>query len=205
MNRISDDFFLAPEDNSLVGKLVVASPKISRGMAMSETVVLILQQNQHGIFGVVLNRPAPNEAIEAWQKVSGALGWQPLVAGGPMSGPVLALHQQPELAELEVDGGLYVSVQKDSIARLGKADYLSGKLPYRIVLGAVNWKGASLPAEIEGEQWYVMDSNPDLVFSEPTNMWLRCIQACGRETFSQVTGVRNFPANPLLNLSLIHI
>jgi len=185
--------------SDLVGKLLVTSPKVPRGFAMSETVVLVLQQNEDGVFGVVVNRPAPEEALDAWQEVSGAVNRQPLVAGGPVSGPVLALHQQRELAEMEFHGGLYVSVQKEAIARLGQSDSVNSTLPYRIVLGAVNWNGVSLASEIEAGLWTVMDGDPNLIFGNPSEMWFKCARICGRRTLSWVTGVNGFPRNPLLN------
>ncbi len=183
----------------LVGKLVVASPGVPSGFAMSETVALILQQNDDVVFGVVVNQPAPEEALEAWQEFSGWESQQRLVAGGPVAGPVLALHQQPELAEMEVDGGLYVSVRKETIERLGELDFVDSPLPYRIVLGAVSWSDKLLAGEIEAGLWTVMDCDPDVVFGNPAEMWSQCARRCGRKLLSQVTGVRGFPASPLLN------
>jgi hypothetical protein len=46
----------APENDPMVGQLLVASPTMEESL-FHHTVILILQHNEHGAFGIVVNRP----------------------------------------------------------------------------------------------------------------------------------------------------
>ena len=46
----------APENDPMVGQLLVASPTMEESL-FHHTVILILQHNEHGAFGIIVNRP----------------------------------------------------------------------------------------------------------------------------------------------------
>lgn len=196
-NRMASFF---ESQQSLLGKLLVASPRVPFGFPFDRTVVLILQDSEEGIFGVVLNRPASADMLLDWQKVAGESAVaEKLVAGGPVQGPVLALHRQQELAEVELQGGLFVSVQQDAIQQLSKRNFYEDNSPFRIVLGAVNWPTEELMNEIDNGNWFVLDAAADLVFTDWTVLWEESVRAYGAESIRESTGIDNFPTDPLLN------
>ena len=72
---------------SLQGHLLVASPKLV-DPNFFHTVVLLVQHNQEGALGLVLNRPLQTTVQEMWQEVgeSQCEVDQPLHQGGPCEG-----------------------------------------------------------------------------------------------------------------------
>jgi putative AlgH/UPF0301 family transcriptional regulator len=66
-------------------------------------------------------------------------------------------------------------------------------------LGAVSWDLGQVKNEIDSGIWFVVDGEPDLIFSDPSMMWERCVRQYGAESIKNLTGIRNFPSDPLLN------
>lgn len=197
-NRLAQ--FRSPK-KSFLGKLLVAAPRMPVGSPFSRTVVLVLQDSEEGIFGVVLNRPASPEMLLAWQKVAGkpTFAAEKLAAGGPVQGPVLAIHRQQELAEVEIHGGLFVSVQQEAIEQLSQMEFFDEDVSFRIVLGAVSWDAGQLENEIDHGAWFVVDSESDSAFSDMATLWQRSVRRYGKESIRELAGIRNFPTDPLLN------
>jgi len=197
-NRLAN---LYSSRESLLGKLLVAPPKVPVGFPFGRSVILVLQDNEEGVFGVVLNRPATPEMLLAWQEVVNqpTFAAEKLVSGGPVQGPVLALHRQQELAEVEIQGGLFVSVQQAAIEQLSEMELCGEDDSFRIVLGAVSWEPGRLENEIDQGVWFVVDGQPDMVFSDPTKLWERAVRHFGMESIKNLTGISQFPASPLLN------
>ena len=82
----------------------------------SQTVVLLVQHNEDGAFGVVLNRPADSTLKDLWEKVTQEPCEieQHVHVGGPVAGPLMALHADRSLAEpeQEVVPGVYFAVER---------------------------------------------------------------------------------------------
>jgi len=195
---------LAPNDsleNSFVGKLLVAVPQMPAGTPYSRAVVLVLQDSKEGVFGILLNRPATPEMLMAWQQVAGkpTFAAEKLVSGGPVQGPILALHREQELAEVEIKGGLFVSVQQEAIDQLSQMELFDDELPFRIVLGAVSWAPGQLEGEIDDGAWLLIDGEPDSAFSDTATLWERSVRRYGAELIRNLTGIADFPDDPLLN------
>jgi putative transcriptional regulator len=189
------------EKENLVGKLLVTTPHVHVGSTFGQAVILVLQDTHEGVFGVILNRPASPEMLLAWQQVVDRPQFAAgkLVAGGPVQGPVLAIHREQDLAEVEIQGGLFVSIQKEAIEELSNLELDHAGSPFRIVLGAVSWDLGQVKNEIDSGIWFVVDGEPDLIFSDPSMMWERCVRQYGAESIKNLTGIRNFPSDPLLN------
>ena len=85
-------------EQSLQGQLLLASPAMM-DPNFARTVILIVQHNDEGAFGLVLNRPMEMTIESAWDQfgeeaecaVSG-----PLFKGGPCEGMVMVLHGQAD-------------------------------------------------------------------------------------------------------------
>ena len=177
------------------GTLLVASPAL-KGTAFSKTVVFVLQDNSEGTFGVVLNQPA-NEKIKcAWHKLIGSdASDRFIVQGGPIGGPVFALHQQQNLAEMEMPGGVFVSAESDKFQQLIDNDASS----YRIVFGVAGWEGGQLREEIEAGLWFTLDGDAEQVFDDPTWMWEKSLRRYGQGLICDTIGIDQLPSSPLLN------
>src|SRR5581483_6683525 len=104
---------------SYKGHLLVASPKL-RDPNFFRAVVLLVQHDENGSLGLVLNRPMEVAVQAAWKQLSQS----PceieghLHHGGPCEGVLMALHTDMEASDLEIVGGVYFSTTKDAIEHL---------------------------------------------------------------------------------------
>jgi putative transcriptional regulator len=140
----------------------------------AHTVILLLDVDDEGVLGVVLNRPSPvlvAEVLEPW----GALCAEPevLFRGGPVS----------------PDGALAIAMLRDAddvpvgfrpvVGRLGMLDLdtpvelLDGGLGgVRVYAGYAGWGADQLQDEIEEGSWYVLAGEAaDAFRADTTDLW----------------------------------
>ncbi len=105
--------------DSLQGHLLLASEELV-DPNFARAVVLLIEHNEQGALGVILNRPTSKTVRELWREVSQVPceSQRPVCLGGPVSGPVMALHTLPALAELEVVAGVYFAAKKQHLDEL---------------------------------------------------------------------------------------
>lgn len=187
--QFGDPFRIVP------GTLLVASPAL-KGTAFHKTVVFVLQNNSEGTFGVVLNRPADEKIKCEWQKLIGNESSDRfIVQGGPIGGPIFAIHQEQNLAELEIPGGIFVSAESEKFHQLVDND----ESRYRIVFGVAGWQRGQLNDEIEDGLWFMLDGDAEQVFDDPTWMWEKSLRRYGQKMICDIVGLDRLPASPLLN------
>ena len=92
--------------------------------------------------------------------------------GGPLSGPVVAIHASSEYAEAETGPGIYVAAQKHHLEYLVRHH----PVPYRLIVGHLGWTGDQLRQEISRGLWHVLPATPDLVFAAEGDLWPRLIR-----------------------------
>lgn len=178
-----------------VGTLLVASPGLMN-TPFEKAVVLVLQSGDQGTFGVVLNRPANDQMRSAWFQMTGASeGENRIVHGGPIGGPVFALHQVPALAEMEVPGGVFVSSDSDVVQELVSQPALD----YRIVFGVAGWKQGQLAGEVDAGLWFKLNGDAEQVFDDPNWLWEKSLRRYGNQVFCNTLGLSSIPGDPQLN------
>jgi putative transcriptional regulator len=64
--------------------------------------------------------------------------------GGPLSGPVVAVHSSLALAEVETGRGVYVAAQKDHLETLVR----ECPSDYRLIIGHAGWSAQQLAGEL---------------------------------------------------------
>ena len=109
-NRFPDSRNDSFVSGSLKGKLLVASEELTEGQFI-QAVILLLQDDAQGTIGVILNRPADDQLKRHWRQLSGGPEHvtSQLVKGGPVGGPVFAIHKFQSLGEMELPGDISVS------------------------------------------------------------------------------------------------
>jgi putative transcriptional regulator len=157
------------------GQLLVATPLLL-DPNFAETVVLLLDADEDGALGVVLNRPSPvpvADVLEPWAAVVA----EPdvLFRGGPVStegalgvGRLRSPDDAPVgFREVAAGQGLGV-VDLDTPVEL-----VDGSLAgLRIYAGYAGWGAGQLEVEIEEGSWYVVPSLPLDYFRDDTQgLW----------------------------------
>lgn len=186
----------APDFSWLTGNFLVASHEL-HGTPFERSVVLILQQNESGVFGVIVNRPANRALKISWAVASGATPeeaehlWQ----GGPMGGPVFALHPFPKHAEFQVGSGLYISASQENIDLIVH----SGDPRYRIFCGVAGWRTPQLAEELKQGLWFPLGGNPHWILDHPEVSWEQALLRYGDIVLSDILGGSRIPSNPECN------
>jgi putative transcriptional regulator len=177
------------------GSFLIASAALNDS-PFDKAVIFVLQNNPQGTFGVILNRPADSQLTNSWRAATGLnFASTSLVNGGPIGGPVLALHPQRSIAEVEICSGVCLSIDSQAIKFLSEQN----DFPYRIILGIAGWQPGQLENEIEQGWWYQLKADPIHIFDDPFSMWQSFIRNFGLRTLSDWFGERVIPESPLLN------
>jgi putative transcriptional regulator len=183
------------------GKLLVASPNL-RGATFQRTVIAILEHNDDGALGVVVNRPGEIPLADIAPSVA-ELASEPAVlfSGGPVEPQAaIALGMLPvgsAAAAMPAEGWRpvvppLVTVDLDQDPTL-LAAAMRG---LRVFAGYAGWSGGQLESEIEQGAWYVVDSLPmDPFFAAPEQLWTAVLR---RQPWP-LSAVANFPLDPTLN------
>jgi putative transcriptional regulator len=187
-------------DGSLAGRFLVATPQLF-GTPFAKSVVLVLQHNEQGTFGAVLNRPGGPDLIQAWDKMSSVnIGADHLLAGGPIGGPVIAIHLEPEVGELEMPNGVFVSTEKEAIEHLSLLQSNDPRsAQFKIVFGVAGWKLGQLESEIDNGSWFTLGASAAQVFDDPNWMWEDSVRRYGQQVFCDLLGVDEILGDPHLN------
>jgi len=172
---------------SFGGRLLVATPLLI-DPNFWRTVVLLLQHDQDGSIGVVLNRPTV-EQVETHIPVWGPVAARPGTVhfGGPVDPRIaigLATGQSGE--PTGVPGLSIVDLEASPGPELAAV---------RIYSGYSGWGQGQLEAEIAEGSWYVVPASPDDPFDRPEGQWSRIL----RRQKGHLALVSTFPDDVDLN------
>lgn len=183
-------------EGSLKGRLLAASPALEDPNFI-RAVILMVEHGPNGALGVVLNRPTDKTVGELWREVGAptCASQQPVYLGGPVSGPLLSLHTNRSLAEIEVLPEVYLSAKRECLDALAREDDEWVK----IFVGHSGWGGGQLERELEEGAWLVADANKSLVFEGQEDLWEKVCQQIGDDVFRGALGIRDFPEDPSAN------
>ena len=181
---------------SLKGHLLVASPHLLDPNFV-RTVVLLMHHNEDGAFGVVLNRPTESTLKELWEKVgeSPCESEERVHLGGPVSGPLMAVHTDASLGEMEIVPGVYFAAQRDHLEGLIRQD----EHAFRFFVGHSGWGGGQLENELKQGAWLTMPATSELVFYDHDDLWRKVTQHIGREMLVDILHLKDTPQDPSMN------
>ena len=152
--------------------LLVAKPTIL-DPNFSQTVVLVTQTREAETVGVILNRPTPLAASELLPPELPSANYHDSVYfGGPVLRQVIValFHSErpPPAPAFHVLKDVYLSMHPDNIEMLLKSKHRR----YRLYVGFAGWAPGQLEAELEGDGWYVLPAEDDLLFRQDTaGLW----------------------------------
>ena len=126
-------------------------------------------------------------------EASGSLGL--VHFGGPLSGPVVAVHGSSDLAEAETGQGIYVAAQKQNLENLVR----DKPTPYRLIVGHLGWAPDQLAGEIDAGCWHLVPATADVVFDSDGDMWARLVRRATAHSVARWIGTADVPGADRLN------
>jgi putative transcriptional regulator len=161
------------------------------------TVVLLIDHTEEGAFGVVLNRPSDSTIKELWEKVSEGLceNSRRVYLGGPVSGPLIALHAEKALAEIEIVPGVYFAAEREHLEQLVRED----REPLRLFVGHSGWGNGQLEGELRQGAWLSVPATAEFVFYDDADLWRQVTRRVGESLLSGILGMPELPEDPSLN------
>ncbi len=155
--------------DSLKGQLLIAPAYLS-DPNFSRSVVLMIQHDGEGAFGVILNRPTGRSIADVWAELRGkACDCREQVhVGGPVAGPLVVLHTEPALAEMTIVDGVFCSMSAERIEELVQED----RKLVRFYAGYAGWGGGQLEGELSTGSWLTTPASAETVFRTPDDdLW----------------------------------
>jgi putative transcriptional regulator len=178
----------------------VASPELG-DPHFSRTIVLLVDHDESGALGVVLNRPSTTDVSEIlpdWHLYATAP--QVVFQGGPVgrdSALALATRIRGHGEGDEPLGFRHVHSGIGLVDLDAPAELIAGEITsMRVFAGYAGWGGDQLEAEIEEGSWFVVDAEPgDLSSEDPERLWEKVL----RRQPPRLAVVATFPEDPSLN------
>ena len=156
---------------SLQGSFLVAANHL-KDPNFYRSVVLMLDHNDQGAMGLVINRPSAMTIGKALsQQGVSNVNDSPVFVGGPVEPTSLfILHNCVALGKTdqEVAPGLFLASSEDSfeeVVRSGKKPDISVK--FRLISGYAGWGEGQLESELAENSWLTVEADAQVIFDTP--------------------------------------
>lgn len=185
---------------SLRGHFLVSSNQL-RDPNFYRTVIFVLEDNQDGAMGLVINRPSSLTVDSAFAQVEKPTASSaPIFSGGPVETTALfILHNCPELGvdDEHVVDSIFLTGSNDSFEALVSDDQsCDHSCGFRVYCGYAGWGKQQLADEIERGDWFVLEGDQPTVFEiDPYAVW----ESCLRRLQESKRILPNMPNNPEWN------
>lgn len=195
---LKDDFFKDIDYNRLPpepGRLLISEPFLYDSF-FKRTVVLLVEHNEEGSVGFILNKPIDiklNDLVEPFPDFNATVHF-----GGPvMEDNLFFIHTVGEELEnsKEVMDGLWWGGSFDQLRFMVENNLV---LPnqIRFFVGYSGWGEHQLQDELKQLSWIVADTHTKQVMSgNSEDFWNRKLKAMG----NKFAAMANFPEDPSLN------
>jgi len=166
----------AGENQSLAGQLLVATAEMG-DPRFAETVIYMVQHDENGAMGLVINRPIAKGPIADLLR---GLGVESRAARGEIvihyGGPVepekaFVLHSDDYAGRgtTVVGGGIAVTADAEIVRALAEG---RGPRQSLFTLGYAGWAPGQLEAEIRANAWFTIPAEKKLIFDDdPETKW----------------------------------
>jgi putative transcriptional regulator len=167
----SSPHFLPVQDKPGKGKFLIAETSLL-DPNFSETVVLLIDYDESGAFGLVINRQTDVELTEVFPDMKGLKDREDRIfIGGPVEVRRVFLlvqaEEKPGEAEL-VFGDVYMSHNVSTLSRMVE----QGKKEIRVYAGYSGWAPKQLDAEIARGDWLIVEADVYSIFNKtPSEVW----------------------------------
>jgi putative transcriptional regulator len=166
------------------GQLLIASAAM-QDPRFHHSVILLLQHDATGAFGLVINRPIVEKPIAALltdsnggsdaadKKLDGKIQ---VFLGGPVQperGFIIHSTEYGRPETLPVGEGFAMTASREVLRDIG---HLQGPKKYLFAVGYAGWGAGQLESEIARRDWFTTPADPELVFdAERDQVWERAL------------------------------
>lgn len=160
------------QETPAAGKFLIASESI-RDPRFREAVILLLNHDEQGTLGLIINRPT---RIPLSEVIDGDLPGQ-LYFGGPVQASAFSLLANGEPADGGTDddrsyvlGNVWfvfgAEAVRDRLSQLEAGDAA------RVYAGYAGWSSGQLESELRNGGWYLTGASIDAIFADdPARVW----------------------------------
>ena len=182
--------------DSLKSHLLAASPKLPDSN-FYRSVVLLVQHDENGALGVILNRPTDVTVADVWEKVAEepCESLEVIRIGGPVQGPLMAIHSQMSCCETQILPGVYFATQRDYLNQIVRQK----SRPFLLFSGYAGWGAGQLEHELAAGGWLTLPATEDLIFFDAEELWERVVKEINHEIMAPAVKLKHVPEDPSLN------
>lgn len=182
---------------SLKGHLLAAARELRDPNFLHTVVLIVRHDDEDGALGLVLNRPTKTSIREVWKQVSESPCQQDgmLYVGGPVQGPLMAIHQVEFMMEAEILPGLYFTADPDNLSRLVSGEHA----PVAFFVGYSGWGPGQLEREMDEGAWLVAPATAADVFGGEDHSWERLSRRVVSESLYSSLNIKHVPTDPMAN------
>jgi putative transcriptional regulator len=182
---------------SLKGHFLVATPSLA-DPNFHQTVLLMLEHSTQGAAGVVLNRltGTPLSAV-AEEIFDESIDWEtPIHLGGPVPGPLMALHGNEDLGDSQILDDLFTTVDPEKLRQLIR----ERPEPCLFLANYAGWGPGQLESEFGSDSWYAVPATAEQVFAttDPSS-WSSLVGSIRLDRLARVLKIEGVPPSAGLN------
>jgi putative transcriptional regulator len=183
--------------NSLKGQLLIATPQLLAPI-FARSVILMLEHNEEGAMGVILNQPINTIVTDLAGKIfEDEFAWdKPLHLGGPVPGPLMVLHTIEDLADQVVLPGVFHSIEATRVQEV-----ISRRPePSLIIANYSGWGPGQLEGEFGWDSWLTLPAASEHVFwAGEKELWKVVVNQVNARKLSEFLNLREMPPDPSMN------
>jgi putative transcriptional regulator len=182
--------------DSLRGHFLVGSPHLS-DPNFYHSVVLMVQHDAEGALGLILNRPTTSTVADVWRLIGHdeSQCTRPIYLGGPVSGPIMAVHNQLRFSQMEIAPNVYFTTEREHLEELVNDE----ERPWLLFSGYSGWGAGQLEREMKVGGWLTLPASEDDVFYTGDDLWERLIKQIGQEIIAPAIRSAAVPPDPSMN------
>ncbi|MDR3620435.1 MAG: YqgE/AlgH family protein [Paludisphaera borealis] len=183
---------------SLKGHLLIATPEVHSSLFARSVVLMVEHTEDEGAKGIILNLPTSATMTDLAGKLFDEdFVWdKPLHLGGPVAGPLLVLHTDQDLADLEVVSGVYMALDAVKSQHLISMEVE----PSLVVANFSCWAPGQLEDELSNDVWLTTPADTAHIFLRgDQDLWQTAIRQIRADKLKEIARLREPLGDPSLN------